>query len=164
MVDLLDDGRLGGIPAFSVVVRSLDGPRIVAGIEQRPPEPETGPLAELIEAEAPLTGFAVSAGQSRTADRLFTEIDIDEADERSSLHVHNPSADSFATIQVTIATAGASRVVPLEVGPQRTLRVPLSEFSPGRYTLMLDASSPLVAAREITGLSSRSWAPLLSEG
>ena len=164
VVDLLADGRLEGITAFSVVVRSFDGPRIVAGIEQRPPEPETGPLAELIEVEAPSTGFAVSAGQSRASDRLFTTIDIDETDERSALHVYNPSADSFVRIDATIATEGASRVVPLEVGPLRTLRVPLNELSTGRYTLVLDASAALVGAREITGLSSRSWAPLLAEG
>jgi hypothetical protein len=164
VVDLLADGRLEGISAFSIVVRSFDGPRIVAGIEQRPPEPDTGPLADLIEVETPTTGFAVSAGQTVAADRVYTTVDIDAGDSRSAVHVYNPSADSFATLDASIVTGGASRSVALEVGPQRTLRVPLAELSTGRFALILDSSSPIVGAREITGLSSRSWAPLSAAG
>ena len=73
----------------------------------------------------------------------------------------NPSTDSFARIEATIVAAGASRVVNLEVGPARTLRVPLTELSTGRFSLVLRASTPVVGTREVTGLSSRSWAPLL---
>ena len=58
-------------------------------------------------------------------------------------------------------TDGASREIPFEVGSQRTSRIPLAEIATGRYSLRLDASGPIVATREITGLSSRSWAPML---
>lgn len=163
VVDLVSAGRLAGISSFSVVVRSLDGPRIIAGMEQRPEIEEPDPLAAIVEIEvdAPSTGFASSVGQPVAASRVFTTVDISADDDRSALHVFNPTDDTFVTIRTTISVDGASREEQLEVGPQRTIRIPLTELGTGRYALELEASGPIVATREITGLSSRSWAPLL---
>ncbi len=164
VVELESAGRLAEISSFSIVAQSLDGIDIVAGVEQRPAVAEPDPLADLIEeieVDAPSTGFAASIGQAMESQRLFTTVDIPEADERSALHIFNPADDTFVRVVARIATDGASRDVELEVGPQRTIRVPLTELATGRYSLELEASSPIVATREITGLSSRSWAPLL---
>ena len=161
VVDLLADGRLEGIPSFSVIVRSFDGPRLVAGLEQRPPEPETGALAELLETDAPTTGFAGSAGQALESSLLLTAVEVTEGDETSALHLFNPSDDTFVTVEAAVLGEGASRPVSLEVGPGRTLRVPLAELAIGRSAVVIRASAPLIGARAVTGLSSRSWAPLL---
>lgn len=163
VVDLMGTGRLAGITSFSVVVQSLDGPLIIAGLEQRPTVVEPDPIAEAVELEvdAPSTGFASSAGQPLTSTSLFTTVDVAEGDERSAIHVFNPADDTFVQVTATVIVDGASREVPIEVGPLRTTRIPLSEIATGNYALRLDSSGPIVATREITGLSSRSWAPML---
>ena len=164
VVTLLAEGRLAGISSFSLVASTADGSRFVAGMEQRPETEAEDPENQVIATEdvdVPGTGFAASLGQSLESPSLFTTVDISEDDERSAPHVFNPATDTFVTAVATVAVDGASREVELEVGPQRTVRVPLSELGTGRYSLRIDASGPLVATREITGLSSRSWAPLL---
>ncbi len=164
VVELESAGRLAEISSFSIQARALDGALIIAGVEQRPaidePDPLEG-LVEEIEIDAPSTGFASSIGQAIPAERLFTTVDIPEGDERSALHLYNPADDTFVNVVARIAVDGASRDIELEIGPQRTTRVPLADLATGRYSLELEASSPIVATREITGLSSRSWAPLL---
>ena len=164
VVDLVAEGRLAGVSSFSLVARASDDSGIIAGMAQRPEVEEPDPENEIIEVDdvdVPNTGFAASLGQPVAAEKLFTTVDIAEGDERSALHVFNPADDTFVTVVATIAVDGASREVELEVGPQRTTRVPLSDLGTGRYSLSLEASGPVVATREITGLSSRSWAPLL---
>lgn len=164
IVTLLAEGRLAGISSFSLVASTADGSRFVAGMEQRPASEEEEPENQVIavdEVDVPNTGFAASLGQPLESVRLFTTVDISEDDELSALHVFNPATDTFVTATATVAVDGASREVELEIGPQRTVRVPLAELGTGRYSLRIDASGPLVATREITGLSSRSWAPLL---
>lgn len=91
----------------------------------------------------------------------MTTVDLVEGDERSAIHIFNPADDTFVQVEASIIADGASRAVPLEVGPLRTLRVPLAELGSGRFTLRLDASGPIVASREVTGLSARSWAPFV---
>lgn len=163
VIDLMATGRLAGIPSFSVVVRSLDGPLIIAGFEQRPAVVEPNPVAEAVELDidAPSTGFAAATGQPIESTSVFTTVDVAEGDERSALHIFNPADDTFVQITGTVIVDGASREVPIEVGPQRTTRVLLADIATGRYSLRLDATGPIVATREITGLSSRSWAPML---
>ncbi len=164
VVDLSSAGRLSGISSFTLVARSLDGPLIVAGMEQRPAVDEPDPLDAIVEAEVidlPSTGFASSVGQAVAARSLFTVVDVSDDDERSALHIFNPAQDTFVTMKATVSVDGASRDLRLEVGPQRTLRVPLAELGTGQYVIEIEASGPVIAAREITGLSSRSWAPLL---
>ena len=162
-IDLTDSGRLAGISSFSVVVRSLDGPRIIAGLEQRPAVIEPDPVAAVVELEvdAPSTGFASSLGQPIASTTTFTTIDVADDDERSAVHIFNPAEDTFVQVTATVFVDGASREVPLEVGPERTARIPLTDLAAGRYALRLEASGPIVATREITGLSSRSWAPMV---
>jgi len=163
IVDLEGAGRLSGLSFFTLVVRSLDGPLIVAGMEQRPDVDESDPLDVVLEADAvvPSTGFASSVGQAVAARSLFTVVDVPDDDERSALHVFNPAPDTFVTMTVTISVDGASRDLRLEVGPKRTLRVPLAELNTGQYVIEIEASGPIIGSREITGLSSRSWAPML---
>ena len=159
----LNAPRLDGIASFTAVVRSLDGPLIIAGFEQRPAVVEPDPVAEAVELEvdAPTTGFAAATGQPILSTSLFTTVDVAEGDERSAIHVFNPAEDTFVRVTATVIVDGASREVPIEVGPQRTTRIALADIATGRYALRLDASGPIVATREITGLSSRSWAPML---
>lgn len=164
VVDLASAARLDGISSFSLVVRSLDGPLIVAGMEQHPDVGEPDPLDAIVESEVvdvPSTGFASSAGQAVAARSLFTVVDVADDDERSALHIFNPAEDTFVTMKATISVDGASRDLRLEVGPRRTLRVPLAELNTGQYAIEIEASGPIIGAREITGLSSRSWAPML---
>ena len=164
VVDLVAEGRLAGVSSFSLVARAAENVGIIAGMQQRPesegPEAENE-VIEFEEVDVPSTGFAASLGQPLASELLYATVDITEDDERSALHVFNPASDTFVTMVATVAVDGASRSMELEVGPQRTLRVPLSELGTGRYSLNLVASSPVVATREVTGLSSRSWAPLL---
>ena len=165
IVELEGVGRLDGIDNFTLVVRSIDGPRLIAGVEQRPAVEEPDPLADLVDLpEVPTTGFAASAGQALESSELFSIIEVLEDDDRSALHLYNPAPDTFARADITIASGGSSREVTFEVGPTRTTRIPLAELATGRYSLQLRSSTPLIAAREVTGLSSRSWAPLLPLG
>lgn len=163
VIDLVDAGRLSGIASFSLVVRSLDGPLIIAGLEQRPMVVEPDPIAEAVQLDidAPATGFASSVGQPIVSSSTFTSVDVAEDDQRSALHIFNPATDSFVQVVATVFVDGASRDVSIEVGPGRTARVPLADLATGRYGLRLESSAPIVASREITGLSSRSWAPML---
>lgn len=164
IVDLVAEGRLSGVSSFSLVASTADGAGVVVGLEQRPeaeePEPENVIIVEE-DVDVPNTGFAASLGQPVAAEQLFTTADISEDDGRSTLHVFNPADDTFVTVVATVAIDGASREIELEVGPERTTQILLAEMGAGRFSLALDASSPVVATREITGLSSRSWAPLL---
>ncbi len=165
VIDLVDEGRLADLESFTLAVTSRSGAAIVAGLEQRPSVDEPDPLDQFLdEIEAPTTGLAASAGMPTAGSTLYTTVDLVEDDERSALHVHNPATDTFVTMEAIVAIDGASRTIPLEVGPGRTLRVPLAELATGRYSLILRASGEIVAAREVTGLTSRSWAPLLPEG
>ncbi len=164
IVPLVAEGRLAGISSFSLVASTADGAPFVAGMQQRPEVEEEDPGNEVIvteEVDVPSTGFAASLGQPVQSSQLFTTVDISEEDERSALHIFNPASDTFVTGSATIAIDGASREIDIEIGPLRTTRILLSELGTGRYSLRIDASGPLVATREITGLSSRSWAPLL---
>lgn len=163
VVELAEVDRLSGIPSFSVVARSLDGPLIVAGIEQRPDVSEPDPLATIVatEVDVPSTGYASAVGEAVAARSVYTIVDISPDDDRSALHVFNPAADSFVTMKATVSAEGASRDIQLEVGPQRTVRVPLAELGTGPYVLEIEATGPIIAAREITGLSSRSWSALV---
>jgi len=164
IVDLRTDGRLAGIESFSLVVRSLDGPRIVAGLEQQPATEEPDAVDQLTgtEVAAPTTGFAASPGQPQVSERSLMIVDVTEGDTGSVLQVFNPASDSFAVVEATVFAEGASRQVTLEVGPLRTLQVPFSELAVGSFVLELDASTPVVSSRQITGLSSRSWAPAVA--
>ena len=166
IVELESTGRLAEISSFSLVARALGGDEIIAGVEQRPAVEEPDPLEGIVEqddVDVPSTGFASSIGQPLLAHRLFTTVDIAEDDERSALHIFNPADDTIVRPVVRIAADGATRDVVLEVGPLRTLRVPLTELASGRYSLeLISDASPIVASREITGLTSRSWAPLLA--
>ncbi|NNC79122.1 MAG: hypothetical protein HKN94_03120 [Acidimicrobiales bacterium] len=160
----LNDDRLAGIDSFSLIVRSLDGPRIVAGLEQQPASDEPDAVEQLTETEvaAPTTGFAASPGHPQLTRRSLMVAEVVEGDMGSILQVFNPASDSFAVIDATVFAEGASREVTLEVGPLRTLQVPLSELAVGTFILQLDASTPVVASRQTTGLSSRSWAPAVA--
>lgn len=162
VVPIANEGRLAEIDSFTLVVRSFDGPRIVAGMEQRPAAGESDALADFIDdTEAPRTGFAASPGQAQASTELFTSLNVAEDDTRSAIHLFNPASDTIVTVEATVVAQGATRTIELEVGQQRTLRVPLSDLGTGEFTLRLRSSGPLVGSRETTGLSSRSWAPLL---
>lgn len=164
VVELTEAGRLDGISSFSVIARSLDGPRIVAGLEQRPSVEEPDPLTALApetEVDAPSTGFASSVGQAVAAESLFTIVDVPPDDDRSAMHIFNPADDTFVRLAVTISLDGSSKDLRFEVGPQRTIRVPLADLNTGQYAIEIEATGPVVGTREITGLSSRTWSPLL---
>ena len=161
IVPILSDGRLVDIDSFTLVVRSFDGPRIVAGMEQRP-EVDESALAEIIDdVEAPRTGFAASPGQARASTELFTSVSINADDSRSALHLFNPAEDNIVLVEATVISDGASRMTEFEVGSQRTARIPIADLGSGEFTVHLRSTGPIYGSREITGLSSRSWAPLL---
>jgi len=166
IVELVSTGRLAEISSFSIVARAFGGNEIIAGVEQRPAIEEPDPLegiVEQVEIDVPSTGFASAIGQALPGYRLFTTVDNPEGDERSALHIFNPSDDTIVRPTVRIAVDGATRDVELEVGPLRTLRVPLTDLAAGRYSVeLISDAGPVVATREITGLTSRSWAPLLA--
>ena len=164
MVELTDEGRLADIDTFTVVVRSFDGPAIVAGLEQRPSVEAPDPLDAFREdVIAPSTGFAASAGQPMLAQRLYAAIEGIEGDQRSAIHLFNPAEDSFVTATIDVVSDGASRSIEVEIGRQRTTTIPLSDIALGRTTIGVEASGPIVGAREITGLSSRSWSTMTPE-
>ena len=161
IVPILSEGRLVDIDSFTLVVRSFDGPRIVAGMEQRP-EVDESALAEIIDdVEAPRTGFAASPGQARASTELFTSVSINADDSRSALHLFNPAEDNIVLVEATVISDGASRTTEFEVGSQRTTRIPITDLGSGEFTVHLRSTGPIYGSREITGLSSRSWAPLL---
>ena len=91
----------------------------------------------------------------------YTTVDVFEGDDRSALHIFNPATDTFVRVLAIVSVDGASRELEFEVGPERTARIPLTDIATGRFALTLESTGPIVATREITGLSSRSWAPLV---
>ena len=76
----------------------------------------------------------------------------DFSDDVSHVVIINPSEEGIALIELS---AGGETVRSLELGPLRRARVPLDWLGSGRFVLEVEATSPVIAASELVGLTSR---------
>ena len=154
LVDFSRQDRLKDIGPVTVVVRSLYG------------DPVTASLVSLAsagsDAGAPaalFTGSTAANGADAAARRWLVPVEVTEADtqagfgdDSSALVVFNPSTVGIAEVGVSV---GGEEVRSLELGPGRRSRLPLGWLGPGRFVLEIESSAPVVAGRELVGLTSR---------
>lgn len=76
----------------------------------------------------------------------------DFSDDVSHVVIVNPSEEGIALIDLR---ADGETVRSLELGPLRRARVPLDWLGSGRFVLEVEATSPVIAASELVGLTSR---------
>jgi len=76
----------------------------------------------------------------------------DFSDDVSHVVIVNPSEEGIALIDLS---ADGETVRSLELGPLRRARVPLDWLGSGRFVLEVEATSPVIAASELVGLTSR---------
>ncbi len=154
LVDLSQQGRLVGIGPFSVVARSLDDAPLAASIHS-----VTFAADPDGEASTTVAGSSATIGSDAAARRWLvaaeaadSEAVAEGAGETSILVVVNPSSVGIAQVVLSVDSATVRR---LEVGPRRRASVPLDRLGSGRFVVEVESSSPVVAATELIGLTSR---------
>ena len=172
LVDLRARSRLEDVDSFTVVVRSLTGVPVAASTIS-----VTGEAAHTDYTNAGFantdyvnTDGAVVSGTTATAAAdaaarhwlIPAEVALEAAvtggesvgfdDDVSNVVIVNPSAVGIALVDLMISD---DTVRTLELGPQRRARVPLAWLGSGRFVLKVVASSPVIAAREVVGFTSR---------
>lgn len=152
-VDLRLEGRLKALidagTDFTLVVRSADGSSIVAE------------RLVLDDRGSPGVGVATATGSALGATRAWA--DVAEADlATSQLVLVNPSATSIAKVRLSILTpagvVGAAKYASVELQPGDRLAVPLAGLATGPFTVVIEASAPVVAERDLTVKGDRALA------
>ena len=154
LVDLAEEGRLSGIGSFTVVVRSLLGLPVAASLHSVHGEGVPGIVAGMTAAagaDAAALRWLVPA-ETTVGDGRADDEKAAFHDDASSVVIVNPSTEGIALVDLMV---GGEVVRSLELGPQRRARLPLAWLGSGRFVLEVEASSPVIAAREIVGLTSR---------
>ncbi len=181
LVDLSEQGRLEGIGAFSVVVRSLAAVPVTASIISAS---STVDPAGAATAAAVADSTAASGVDSASRRWIVTaEVPVSDGGDGSgtaagALVIVNPSAEGIAAVNVSV---DGEPVCSTEIGPGRNRRLslawlasraenrcpveadpPLLSLDSERYAagflVEVDSSSPVVVGRELLGLTSRSAA------
>ena len=157
-LDLQTAPRLAALVAagseFALVVRSVDGSSIVAERQV------------LVTPGSPGPGVGVSTGTAVAATRLFA--DVADADQPSSaLVLLNPNVETIARIKLTVIANGAvsspAKYTSIELAPGARRSISLRELGQGTFTVIVDASSGVVAERELVGANDRSVAPAVPD-
>lgn len=149
-VDLSTEARLAEIGAATVVVRSLDGLPVAVD------------LATVVRAGGVLVAGASGAiGVDAASDEWVVPLESLAEHSESQLVVVNPSAVAIATVElsvdgVTVRTA--------ELGPLRRLAIPAADLGIDRFVVRIESTAPVVVARELVGLTSRSAATGVAVG
>jgi hypothetical protein len=149
--------QAAGLEDVHVVVRSGNGVPVV--VNRVAAVPETPPDAEAATS-AVVPGVTVMAGVVAPARRVVVGAPLVPGGSGSRLFVLNPSPDTIVTATITLLDAGVRTALPaVEIAPRGTAVVDLDELAEGPVSVVIDASAPVVAARESVGITSRSIAP-----
>ncbi len=160
LIDLSRQARLDGIGHFSLAVRSLTPVPVAASIIS-----VTAALADS-DSSADTGGAAAVAGSTATigadgaARRWLVPAEVRDqgaaagpGTDTGSLVIVNPSAAGIAQADVSV---DGNVVRSVEIGPLRSLRLPLPGLGSGHFVVEVDSSAPVVVGREVVGLTSRS--------
>ena len=97
---------------------------------------------------ASVEATAAEAGAQAVEDAAARDVS-----DRSSLVIVNPSQIAIALVDVIV---GGDTVRSLELGPQRRVRLPVEWLGEEAFVVEVAASAPVIVARELVGLTSRS--------
>lgn len=177
VVDLSEMDRLAGTGPLSLIVQSLDGVPVAVSLDSVVLGARAGPVAPGSDR---VVGTAAAAGADGAARRWLVPVesinpDPDPASAGSSVIIVNPSTTGIATIALDV---GGEVIAEIELAPGRRALLPVDELRallapggpegsapggpaeppPDRFVLEVVSSSPVVAARELVGLTSRTAA------
>ena len=141
-VDLSQEARLAGVGPVSLIVRSLDGHPV--GVDL---------ATTVFEGGGMVSGTSGAIGIDAASDVWVVPLESFSEDGESQVAVVNPSAVAIATVDFVV---DGEIVRTAEIGPQRRLAVPADELGQDRFILEVESSAPVVVARELVGLTSRS--------
>ena len=164
----LSQNRLAGIGPLSLIVRSLAGVPVAVSLDSVVLRPEIGPVDE----STGVAGTAAAAGADAAARRWMVPVESTNPDPGaagSRVVIANPSAVGIATIDLAV---GGEVIEQIELAPGRRVLLPVAELRarlatgdapaagppPDRFVLEVVSSVPVVAARELVGLTSRTAA------
>ncbi len=180
LVDLSQQARLEGIGNFSVVVRSLNQVAVAASITSTTfaesattgegDPAQAGFVEGLGSGEASVAGLAATSAADAAANRWLVPVEASERELGDSSSVSdvftsaggaltlvNPSALGIAEVAFSV---GGELLHTVEIGPSRSQRLPLEllreTVGSDRFTVEVNASSPVIVGRELLGLTSRS--------
>ena len=141
VVDLSTEARLDKLSGFGIVVRSLSGLPVGAGL--------TRFVATATDA---IPGTAGTPAFDAAATTWFAALDGEE----SEIAVLNPSSTAIATVTVSsITDVGTVVITEFELGPSRRQTVSSAAIDHDRPLLLIEATAPVVVGREIIGFTSR---------
>ena len=161
LIDLSRQGRLEGIGHFSLAVRSLTPVPVAASITSVTSAfADSDSPADTDGAGAAVAGSTATIGADGAARRWLVPAEVRDQDgaagpgtDTGALVIVNPSAAGIAQVDVSV---DGSLVRSVEIGPLRSLRMPLPGLGSGHFVVEVDSSAPVVVGREIVGLTSRS--------
>ena len=156
LVDLSRQARLNGIGHFSVAVRSLSSVPVTASITSVTATPADSGGTDA----AAVTGSAATIGSDGAAHRWLVPAEVPDSDRdvgvdngSGALVIVNPSAEGIAEVDISV---DGSLIRSVEIGPERSRRLPLARLGSGRFMVEVDSSAAVVVGRELVGLTSRS--------
>jgi hypothetical protein len=149
-VDLAAEARLADVEAATLVIRSLDGLPVAVD------------LATIVHSGGALVAGASGAiGLDAASDEWIVLLESMAEHMESQLVVVNPSTVAIAIVELIV---DGVPVRSAEVGPTRRLAIPAAELGDGRFVVRIVSSAPVIAARELVGLTSRSAATGVAVG
>jgi hypothetical protein len=149
-VDLAAEARLADVEAATLVIRSLDGLPVAVD------------LATTVHSGGALVAGASGAiGLDAASDEWIVLLESMAEHMESQLVVVNPSTVAIAIVELIV---DGVPVRSAEVGPTRRLAIPAAELGDGRFVVRIVSSAPVIAARELVGLTSRSAATGVAVG
>jgi len=175
LVDLSEQARLAGIGSFSLAARSLNAVAVTASItsvtvnstvEDQPAEDDLaeGPGLAAVGADVDsVAGSAATSGADGASRLWLVPVETSERElsattsASGALTIVNPSASGI--VEATISVDGEV-LHTVEIGPRRSRVLQLGPMGEtvrrDRFTVAVDASSPVIVGRELLGLTSRS--------
>lgn len=177
VVDLSLGNRGAGIGPLSLIVRSLDGVPVAVSLDSIVLGPEIGPVGE----STGVAGTAAAAAADGAARRWMVPVESTDPDPGPAggrVFIVNPSALGIATIDLAV---GGEVIEQIELPPRRRAVLPVAELQallasgeaasgevagsaaggpateppPDQFVLEVVSSAPVVVARELAGLTSR---------
>jgi hypothetical protein len=149
-VDLSAEERLADIGPATIVVRSLDGIPIAVDLAT-----VVGDGSELV------AGASGTSGLDAASDLWVVPLESLAEHAESQVVVVNPSSVAIATVDLIVDGVTVDRA---EIGPGRRISVPAVELGADHFVVHIESSAPVVVARELVGLTSRSAATGVAMG
>lgn len=156
-LDLHNEPRLAALVAagtdYTLVVRSADGSRIAA---------------ERLVTVTPGAGGGVASSTGSAVGTTRAYADIVEVDAAASrLVVVNPNPASIAKLRLLVMTPSgvvvAAKYASIEVQPGDRLAIPIADLGTGTFTVIVEASAPVVVERDLVRGTDRSIAPAVPD-